>query len=412
MKKLLSILIAFSFFMAGCDKDMESLDNDALQLKKAGTNFSDPNTFDAEGKYCIQVNGEGLVGEQMQIWMGVGNEKAGTLVGYVRFAHDPDRVIIDLTDADGDGTPDIYPYVADEVHIHFAGSYAELPQTNSGNPIPGHFDYNIPVDPSKSEIVIPIDHFDAFGAIHLTVKKIGGVEGFTFYLPDDPVTVRFTWPAPTSYLQMEILSDNAGTLKGVYENWCVNTSINMAHLLGQQIPALLYSSYEEIPDGVVDYPENFPLINYLINHYAVGDVVELKDANCDPVLVDGNPVSEAITIGDIQKAVWTLIDDDPSTNDGLGPWSQERVNAILCDVEANGEGFVPGCDEKIVFLVVPVDQELGLQLIIGQPTISSVPVPCADEGGTAWGDGYWGATFKGKQWGTWFMYDEQCGLSD
>jgi len=23
--------------------------------------------------------------------------------------------------------------------------------------------------------------------------------------------------------------------------------------------------------------------------------------------------------------------------------------------------------------------------------------------GTAWGDGYWGATFSGKQWGTWFQ---------
>lgn len=405
MKKLLSLLIAFSFFMAGCDKDMESLENDTLELKKAGTNFTDPNTFDAEGKYCVQVNGDGLVGEQMEIWMGVGNEKAGTLVGHIRFAHDPDRVIIDLTDADGDGTPDMYPYVADEVHIAFAGSYPELPQTKSGNPIPGLFEYNIPVDPTKTLIEIPVE-FDAVGAIHLTVKKIGGVEGFAFYLPEDPVTMCVS-ASTDSYNQFEITSDNAGALKGiVFNSWCVNTEEHIAY---KCYDAILISSYEDpIPDGIVDKPENFDLLNYLINNYTDGTEVELKNSNCSPYLVDGNPVLEAITHGDIQKAIWAIIDDGI-----LGvyvDWKQERVNAILCDVLANGEGFVPSCDDQIVFIALPVeDFEVGAMLVIGgQPLVSSVPVPCEDEGGTAWGDGYWGATFTGKQWGTWFKYEADC----
>lgn len=409
MKKLLIILIAFSFLLAGCDKDMESLDNNTLELKKAGTNFTNPNTFDADGAYCVlapQTPGD-LAGEQMQIWMGVGNEKAGTLVGHVSFAHDPDRVIIDLTDADGDGTPDMYPYVADEVHIHFADSYGELPQTSKGNPIPGQFEYNIPVDPTKSVIEIPIEGgFKAFGAIHLTVTKFGGVEGFAFYLPDDPVQVTFTYPGPNSYLRMQILSDNAGTLKGTYDNWCVNTQITLSP--GTIYEALLYSSYEEIPAGVVDKPQNLDLINYLINYYSEGTEVQPLD-DCDTPTEGRGP--EAITLGDLQKAIWEIIDDDTSPYlPGSWTWSQERINAIVCEVEANGEGFVPTCDEQIVFLVVPIDPTLGIQLIVGQPSISSVPVPCADEGGTAWGDGYWGATFTGKQWGTWFNYDAECGL--
>lgn len=407
MKKLLSIMIVFGFLIAGCDKDMESLtnENEILQLKKAGTIFEYPNTFNVDGAYCIQVNGSGLVGEQMEIWMGVGNEMAGTLVGHIIFAHDPDRVIIDLTDADGDGTPDMYPYVMDEVHIHFAGSEGEIPHTKNGNPIPGQFEYNIALDPTKTITEIEVE-FDLVGAIHLTVKKYGGIDGFAFYLPDEPVTVKFTYPAPNSYLLMEILSDNAGALKGNYENWCVNTSISLDPYLGQEIEALLYSSYEEIPVGIVDYPGNFPLINYLINHYAVGTQVQPRD-DCDTP-TEGRGI-EAITMSDIQKAIWTIIDDDPSTNLGLGVWSQERVNAILCDVEVNGIGFEPGCDDKIVFLVVPVDPEKEPLFIIGQPTISSVPVPCADEGGTAWGDGKWGATFPGsKQWGTWFNYVADC----
>lgn len=409
MKKLLTIMIAFSFLLAGCDKDLESLDNEMNLLEKAGTNFLNPNTFDADGAYCILASQtpQELAGEQMEIWMGVGNKKAGTLVGHIRFAHDPDRVIIDLTDADGDGTPDMYPYVADEVHIHFAGSYNELPQTKSGNPIPGQFEYNVSLDPTKALIEIPVE-FDAVGAIHLTVTKFGGIEGFAFYLPDEPVKVSFTYPGPNSYLQMEILSDNAGTLKGVYDNWCVNTEIQI--LPGNEYWAQLYSSYEEIPVGIVDKPENFDLINYLINNYSEGTEVQLKNSDCTPYLVDSNLVTEAITLGDIQKAIWEIIDDETSPYlPASWTWSQERINAIVCEVEANGDGFVPGCDEQIVFLVVPVDEELGIQLIVGQPSVSSVPVPCVDEGGTAWGDGYWGATFTGQQWGTWFNYDAECG---
>lgn len=408
MKKLLTIMIAFSFLLVGCDKDIESLEveND-LMLKKAGTSFTDPNTFDADGNLCLLADQtEQEEGTPMELWMGVGNEKAGTLIGHVRFTSN--TVIIDLTDTDSDGEPDMYPYVADEVHIHFASDVSGIPHTQKGNPILGHFEYNIPLDPTEMLIKIPVD-FDDVGAIHLTVTKPGGIDGFEFYLPDEPVTVKFTYPAPTSYLKMEILSDNAGALKGVYENWCVNTSISLDNSLNQEIEALLYSSYEEIPDGIVDYPDNFPLLNYLINNYAVGDEVELTDSNCDPVLVDGETLSEALTIGDIQKAIWTLIDDDPSTNLGLGGWSQERVNAILCDVDTEANLlYKPGCNDKIVFLVVPIDPEEEPLFIIGQPTISSVPVPCADEGGTAWGDGYYGATFPGsKQWGTWF--DLVCG---
>lgn len=406
MKKLFTLMFAFSLLLVGCEKEMESVEVDSDLLKKAGTQFVNPNGFDAEGAYCVLENApDELAGEQMQLWMGVGNEKAGTLVGHVRF--EPDKVIIDLTDADGDGVPDMYPYVIEDIHIHFASDVDGIPHTKKGNPIPGQFEYKMTLDPNDkfTSYEIPVTFYEV-GAIHITVTKFGGVDGFAFYLPDEPVTVTFTYPAPTSYLLMEILSNNAGALKGVYENWCVNTSISLDPLLNQEIEALLYSSYEEIPDGIVDYPDNFPLLNYLINSYAVGDEVELTDSNCDPVLVDGETLSEALTIGDIQKAIWTLIDDDPSTNLGLGGWSQERVNAILCDVDTKANLlYKPGCDDKIVFLVVPIDPEEEPLFIIGQPTISSVPVPCADEGGTAWGDGYWGATFPGsKQWGTWFQY--------
>jgi hypothetical protein len=408
MKKLLTFMIAFSFLIAGCDNDMESLELDNAMLKKAGTRFTVPNTFDGEGAYCVLADQtpDNVAGKQMQLWMGVGNAKAGTLVGYVKF--ESGKVIIDLTDSNQDGTPDMYPYVIKEIHIHFASTVKGIPQTKNGNPIPGKFEYNITPENYGTYIEIPVV-FEEFGAIHLSVVKFGGIDGFAFYLPDDPVQVKFKYPGTNSYLEVAISGANAGALAGTYENWCVNTDYGLTP--NETYDALLYSSYEPIPSGTVKKPENFDLINYLINNYKVGTVVELKNDDCTTYKNEqGNAVSEAITMQDIQTAIWYLIDGGDAYFHQLPlDWKQERVNAIVCEVQQNGEGFEPDCGEKIVFVVVPIDlKKLPVQLIVGQPTVSSVPVPCADEGGTAWGDGYWGATFGGAQWGTWFKYNAAC----
>ena len=415
MKKLFTMMIAFSFLLAGCEKEMESLEVDNAALKSAGTGFLDSNTFDAVGKYCglaFQTPTDYKGSRQMELWMGVGNEKAGTLVGYVRF--ETGKVIIDLTDSDQDGKPDMYPYVIEEIHIHFASSSSGIPQTKKGNPIPGKFEYNITPENYGTKIEIPV-MFEAFGAIHLSVKKFGGIEGFEFYLPNDPVQVQFKYPGLNSYLDVKIFGANAGALAGTYENWCVNTGIGLNTGTDDDpitYDALLYSSYEPIPAGTVKKPENFDLINYLINNYTVGTVVELKNDDCTTYQNEqGNTVSEAITMQDIQKAIWYLIDGGTADFSELPvDWKQERVKAIVCEVEENGEGFEPECDEKIVFVVVPIDKAKWpeISLLAVQPTVSSVPVPCADEGGTAWGDGYYGATFKGNNWGTWFKYDAFC----
>lgn len=399
-----------------CSEDiMSSAENDDLStLAKAGTSFDLPNTFDKDGNLCINVNSpDDQVGKPMQLWMGVGNEKAGTLVGTVTFLHDPDRVRIDLTDTDGDGTPDMFPYVIDEAHIHFAGSESGIPQTEKGNPIPGQFEYNVPVN-GKSTFEIPVE-FHNVGAIHLSVQKYGGIEGFNFYLPNDEVTLTVIaggeGAGGNAYAKLKItgggfISDyDMGFGPGVYEGWCIDADHSSN---AQDYAAYLYSSYEELPawligEGKIEKPQNLDLINYLVNFYNTGDEIQPTDAIC------GNPVGtpEILTFGDIQSAIWQLIDDELGGD--LGPWSQNRVNTILCDVYANGENFIPGCDQKIVFLVIPTGDEFTFQIITGQPVIGQIPVPCETMGGTAWGDGYYGATFPGsKQWGTWFEYDPTC----
>ena len=126
------------------------------------------NTFDANGDLCISGGTTPQeIGTPMELWAGVGNEDAGTLVGYITF--DSESVRINLTDLDGDGIPDMYPWVATAVHIHFAETVDGIPVNNSGNPQIGHFDVNIDeedgddvcdyifevADPYSSVIVIP-----------------------------------------------------------------------------------------------------------------------------------------------------------------------------------------------------------------------------------------------------------------
>lgn len=425
MKRVLSSLalvtvVALLAFLAGCSQQQsptEAATTDQLiGLSKAGTGYIDPNTFNGNGDLCA-IGGDyntQQIGSPMELWMGVGNETAGSLVGYVTFLSGPDRVRIDLTDIDGVPGPDFFPYVVTTAHIHFASSVNDIPHAKNGNPIPGQFEYNIPVDPYQSVIEVEVD-FDTYGAIHLSVVKYGGVEGFNFYLPNNQVTLRITdYPSAGDPTYFKFRVTNGGFIStydmgygpGVYAGWCIDVDHTIA--LNTNYAAYLYSSYETLPSwmvgpGNIEYPENLDKVNYLVNHFEAGQVVQPLDGSCNPV---GSP--QALTYGDIQRAIWHYIDNNQSTS-GLGNWNQNRVNAILCDVnaEGHGEGFVPGCDQKIVFIVVPTGTQgsFNIQIVIGQPVIGEIEVPCYTSGGTAWGDGKFGANFQGaNQWGTYFLY--------
>jgi hypothetical protein len=58
-----------------------------------------------------------------------------------------------------------------------------------GIQFPESFEYNITPENYGTKIEIPV-MFEEFGAIHLSVVKFGGIEGFEFYLPNEPVTVN------------------------------------------------------------------------------------------------------------------------------------------------------------------------------------------------------------------------------
>ena len=417
---LASMVALSTFATAACDIRPDSPDEGVgVATSAAGPGYKNPNTFDGAGNLAVVggVYNTQAIGTPMELWMGVGNETAGTLVGHVTFLTAPERVRIDLRDVDGLPGPDMYPYVATDIHIHFAATVADIPHARNGNPIPGQFEYNIPVtDPHQSVFEIPVA-FDAVGAIHLAVYRPGGIEGFNFYLPDNQVTLRIVdYPSAgdPSYFRMQVTNGgfistyDMGYGPGVYEAWCIDNDHTIG--LGTDYAGYLYSSYDPLPSwlvgpGLIEYPENFDKVNYLINHFESGQLVQPVEVDCAPRLdpATGLPSApEALTYSDLQRAIWSYMDDNQSTS-GLINWSQWRVNALLCETNAGGEGFVPGCAQKVVFLVVPAGT-FNIQVVIGQPVIGEVVVSCTSSGGTAWGDGKFGAQFPGaKQWGTYFL---------
>lgn len=272
-----------------------------------------------------------------------------------------------------------------ETHLAVGDSSGDIPQTKKGNPIPGKFDYKHPdIYDVTDEYVVPLADFGFEAddniaiAAHAVVETMAGCETNIIELEaalPDQVTMVLAFPGGDSTFNVTISGGNI--IDGTFDGFCIDTDHYI--LSGTTYIANVYSSYETLPTGLVEFPENLDLVNYILNQNWYGQT---------------SPSGGTYTYGDIQRAIWALIEDNQSTA-GLGPWSQARVDEILADAYANGEGFVPGCGEYIAVVLAPVGGQ--------QPLIVLIPFyGFKDE--TAWADG---TDFSGKNWATYFTYTIQ-----
>jgi hypothetical protein len=152
--------------------------------------------------------------------------------------------------------------------------------------------------------------------------------------------------------------------------------------------AKVLSSYDDVT-GLVEHPENLDLVNWILNQSYVGQ---------------SSPGGfGTYTYGDVQRAIWALVEDIQSTS-GLGAWNQNRVDEILADAQASGEGFVPQCNDVVAVLLAPIENGAVFQVIIAQVILAEIEVPCDAVEETAWADGL---PFPGKNWATYIMYTVQ-----
>jgi hypothetical protein len=121
----------------------------------------------------------------------------------------------DVTSVDVTINTEATDWMLTETHVAVAGSLEELPQTGSGNPQVGHFEFSIEHDPPVNSITYDVGDYETgqelFIAVHAVVQSVDGEEtawaaGLEF--PGNSWATYFTYPAPPPPLTVN--SPNGG----------------------------------------------------------------------------------------------------------------------------------------------------------------------------------------------------------
>jgi len=267
-----------------------------------------------------------------------------------------------------------------ETNLAVESSKSLLPKI-SHCPIPDKFEFQDKLDCATEHMyTIPLrwsPGTKVYIAAHAVVGSICGYEDpdlalFAGTLPAEAtMTTNDPYLDGPAYLPAIDVADADDLLTGTHDGWCLSTALRVD--AGVQYNANVFSSYATLPDGLVDFPGNLDKINWILNQQFVG-----KHTQCNPDL----PV---YTYGSVQRAIWSLIDDENS-NLSLGPYSRCQVAEILDGAEEYGLFYEPGCKEFVGVVLQPFDGQ-GLP---AQPVIIPVPLPCEPKicsEQTAWGAG-------------------------
>ena len=138
----------------------------------------------------------------------------------------------------------------------------------------------------------------------------------------------------TSYFKITMMDD--GLLSGSYAGWCADWA---SLIEDATYETKFYSSYSpQLPEDLIAHPENLDEVNWLINQNFVG-----KNA--------GDSLG-TYTSGDVQLAIWTLLDNYFETST-VGSFSQGRVDKIVSLAQTLGKDFYPTCKEEVVIILDP-----------------------------------------------------------
>lgn len=177
-------------------------------------------------------------------------------------------------------------------------------------------------------------------------------------LPDLPSVVNLctTAKGPDANGTYFDLTINDTELAGNYGAWCVDVDKSLG--AGECLDAVVSSSYDEIPAGVFENTENFDLVNWIMNQNFVGK---------------NSPSGGIYTFGDVQWAIWELVDDQNCSSClYLGDdWSTVKGQEIVDAALANGEGYEPSAGEMLAIIVRPT--------INRQPIIIPIPLECKEK---------------------------------
>lgn len=147
-------------------------------------------------------------------------------------------------------------------------------------------------------------------------------------------------------------------LAGDHAAWCVDVDLSLG--AEECHDYYVFSSYAELPAGAFENPDNFDMVNWILNQNFVGQ---------------SSPSGGTYTFGDVQWAIWELIDNQNCVACAyLGSdWSEEKGQEIYDAAMANGEGFEPGAGGVMAVVLLPTGNT--------QSIIIAIPLDCDQEGG-------------------------------
>lgn len=304
-----------------------------------------------------------------------------------------------------------------EIHFDFGSTLESFSLARHGNPKIGRFDFGGKTaefvsghEPSSgsSEVRFTVEDVKeadlTYWAAHTTVSQRSARQAFNESLPTR-VTFKLT-DGPdkdgenpeTSYWEATITDSSESWLNSTFKTWCVDTGGTASE--GQTFSGNVYSSIADYLTGIpVDKPLNFDRVNWLLNNsqYLVG--MELTDSieygsdsaasedytnggtATEWTLVDGNSLG-TITFGDIQRAIWGLIDDTQSTAGLDDSYSLARADELADLAYINGKEFKPNCEGTVAVVLEPISD--GKQIVIGQVTMAEASYPCGGSSETGW----------------------------
>ncbi|MFC1866487.1 hypothetical protein ACFLYB_07265 [Chloroflexota bacterium] len=212
--------------------------------------------------------------------------------------------------------------------------------------------------------------------------------------PDGPLTVDFDLDGGynASYIRAAIAGGSI-IADGLYAAWCADLgrSINVS----DTFTAMAYCSYDlaSLPQGYVDNPDKYDEVNWVLNQDFVG--------------ADSPGGFGTYTSGDVEMAIWTLLDDGPIPQNAIdsltAPYDPDRLNEIVTGANAN-DGFMPGGGEKLVVVLSPM---LGDE--VGQTVLITIDIP--EEGDEGCTPGFWKNNAKNKDAVAWVGYDPEDDFS-
>jgi uncharacterized surface anchored protein len=230
----------------------------------------------------------------------------------------------------------------------------------------------------------------------------GGAYDVTNQTLSTPVTPLYRGTGP-SYFDFRVTSP--GLLNNnIYDSWCLRAGIPIVPTIAN---ATVYSSYGNVPAGVLangasqttsSTLSSLKQVNWVFNNVSETSNIVIGtyegittsktgvntvflanssqtvkslplykyDLNQDGT-IDLN--SETLTLGDVQKAIWSLVGSVPGNVSlyDLGPYNPTRSNALVAVAISKGSDFIPTIGQDIGVIVSP-----GATSPVYQPTILEV----------------------------------------